>query len=500
MYRAALVASVFDQSNPLYGTIFEADGIHSSINGKEGWKCFPIHKASIESISAALANPAELCYQIFHFAGHAFDKNLQFNDRISTIEALENMAATANYLVNPGGLAQVIMAANPIQLVFLNGCSTLRQVEFFKKAGAPAVIYTNRPLSDALGVLFAKHFYTNFFKNGLSLEVAFQIAQGIAEGLKINLPEDGLDKKLEADKKRGMEELDEELSQTLFSLEASDDFKKKKLADWPAPVASPKPGTRKNIPIIPEECALLCNRAAETDQFELLLEKMAGAQSDQPLFFFVHDLEEACPNSLSQRFQQFVINDFCKKNKLPAERFEWLQMELPELRHRQDDGACLARLKEIFERSVSLQPGAGARADRIILVHHHLNRLQIEWDKHLERLFKIYIRDFSQVLGGLSSRVGIICSMEYYEQDSPFRTFFKKLKTDYDAQVFNLTEMSGVHKGHVGNWLNLIFENRLDKPPVVDFFPFAGETPMLTVQQILQQEIRKFNQKLRAHG
>lgn len=88
---------------------------------------------------------------IFHFAGHAGGKGLQLNKDFS-----------GNETGHAGGLAELFrreVEDGILQLVFLNGCSTLPQLEGLKAAGAPSVIATRCPIEDDKALNLAKQFY-----------------------------------------------------------------------------------------------------------------------------------------------------------------------------------------------------------------------------------------------------------------------------------------------------------------------------------------------------
>ena len=63
---------------------------------------------------------------IFHFAGHASSHQLRF----------EGQDADAN------GIAELLAQQKGLKLVFLNGCSTRKQVNYLLELGIPAVIAT----------------------------------------------------------------------------------------------------------------------------------------------------------------------------------------------------------------------------------------------------------------------------------------------------------------------------------------------------------------------
>ncbi|MCB0564143.1 MAG: CHAT domain-containing protein [Phaeodactylibacter sp.] len=88
---------------------------------------------------------------VFHFAGHAGGAGLQLNKDFSDTEA-----------GHAGGLADLFrreVEDGILQLVFLNGCSTLPQLEGLKAAGVPSVIATRCPIEDDKALHLANQFY-----------------------------------------------------------------------------------------------------------------------------------------------------------------------------------------------------------------------------------------------------------------------------------------------------------------------------------------------------
>ena len=103
-----------------------------------------LKRASLQDIySAVSANKDRLV--ILHYAGHASGTQL----------ALEEES------VNAVGIARLLQdqAKAQLQLVFLNGCSTLGQVQQLHQYGVKAVIATHVSVSDNQAVLFAARFY-----------------------------------------------------------------------------------------------------------------------------------------------------------------------------------------------------------------------------------------------------------------------------------------------------------------------------------------------------
>ncbi|WP_027002749.1 CHAT domain-containing protein [Hugenholtzia roseola] len=99
---------------------------------------------------------------IFHFAGHAGSQEL----------VLDETSANAT------GFAQLLAQQQSLELVFLNGCSTKRQVEGLLEAGVKRVIATSTPIDDAQAVAFSSQFYKSLAKKA-TLGQAFQEAAAL---------------------------------------------------------------------------------------------------------------------------------------------------------------------------------------------------------------------------------------------------------------------------------------------------------------------------------
>ncbi len=165
------IASAYDNKHPLDNVIGESDGIRETVNRLTGWRSFHTNSITLKTIEEAFSK-RDFCYQAFHFAGHAVDKTLQFNEQEKISDAFKY---SQSFMAGVGGLAKIIRTLHPVQLVFLNGCSTKTQVDAFKIAGVPAIIYTTRALNDYLGKVFAQSFYKAFFKDKNTLEDAFTL-------------------------------------------------------------------------------------------------------------------------------------------------------------------------------------------------------------------------------------------------------------------------------------------------------------------------------------
>ncbi|MFN0217002.1 MAG: CHAT domain-containing protein [Saprospiraceae bacterium] len=94
--------------------------------------------------------------EVLHYAGHANSTQLQLTD----VDA----DATA--------LADKLRSAGTIKLIFINGCASQGQVQFFHNAGIPFVIATTRPVDDMQAFWVATQFY-QYLSLGRTLKQAF---------------------------------------------------------------------------------------------------------------------------------------------------------------------------------------------------------------------------------------------------------------------------------------------------------------------------------------
>ena len=98
---------------------------------------------------------------IFHFSGHAGKDRLEMSG---------NAAAFSE------GIAQLLSKCPQLQLVFLNGCSTLGQVAALHEAGVPLVIATSAPINDLKAKTFGARFYAALSENQ-SIRQAYELAK-----------------------------------------------------------------------------------------------------------------------------------------------------------------------------------------------------------------------------------------------------------------------------------------------------------------------------------
>lgn len=119
---------------------------------------YPVYNTLIKDIYDAF-NRYKDRIVIFHYAGHANNETIFTHKQGADAE----------------NLSKLFKERAPLELVFLNGCSSKGQVKFFIDAGAKAVIATSGPIQDRKATDFAIRFY-ECIAQGDSIESAFNIA------------------------------------------------------------------------------------------------------------------------------------------------------------------------------------------------------------------------------------------------------------------------------------------------------------------------------------
>ncbi|MEL6676179.1 MAG: CHAT domain-containing protein [Bacteroidota bacterium] len=104
---------------------------------------------------------------IFHFSGHADGTQLRLEGSDGSEIALHQQSLLAFLKEEP-----------QLKLVFLNACATAEHVEQLLALGIPAVIATERSVSDADAQAFSESFYTDLVA-GKTLKTAFEAARAV---------------------------------------------------------------------------------------------------------------------------------------------------------------------------------------------------------------------------------------------------------------------------------------------------------------------------------
>ena len=158
---------------PLHEEVSRLDALFRGLKGR-GIDYLHLPYAKLEGISRALLEHRHRI-AIFHYAGHADEGRLM----------LEKALGSADGSAHAEGLAGLLGGQRGLKLVFLNGCSTLPQVDLLLGAGVPAVIATSRAINDLVARDFAITFYealtvgreSDGIRKGQSIAEAFASAE-----------------------------------------------------------------------------------------------------------------------------------------------------------------------------------------------------------------------------------------------------------------------------------------------------------------------------------
>lgn len=152
-----LLLTANDPSDRLNQLAAEGKEIQRTLNSANGkaYDVVLLPECSTEDFIKELMVPNREI-EIVHFAGHAGSGSLRLSDTDAQAPAL----------------AEKLRSQGTIKLVFLNGCATRGQVEFFHGAGIPFVFATSRPVGDDKAYWVATQFY-QYLTLGRTLQEAF---------------------------------------------------------------------------------------------------------------------------------------------------------------------------------------------------------------------------------------------------------------------------------------------------------------------------------------
>lgn len=164
--RPVILLTFANQQNADYLPYLEQESkrlndILSTHHDKGTIEVYREESITVEKLSAAM-NRFDERIVFFHYGGHADGGSLRF------VQGDANAA----------GLGELLGQLPNLKVVFLNGCATQDQVQFFLDNGVPAVIATAVPINDERAGIFAENFYRTL-SNHHSVESAFKRAVAI---------------------------------------------------------------------------------------------------------------------------------------------------------------------------------------------------------------------------------------------------------------------------------------------------------------------------------
>lgn len=134
-------------------------------NSKNHFTLKEIPNATIEKVSDGLIDYCE-SLNVFLFSGHASHDKLAFEDGIA----------------NPKGIVGLLKQCPNLDLVILNGCSTVGQVKaLYSLPSKPAVIATSAPVEDYSATRFSIALFKTLVEQSTVLRNAFDTAMSAVQ-------------------------------------------------------------------------------------------------------------------------------------------------------------------------------------------------------------------------------------------------------------------------------------------------------------------------------
>lgn len=167
--KTIIISFANSAEQPLKSITEEDEGIHNILN-ENNRSNYNIHRESYATITN-INKAFELHGSnigIFHYAGHASQTSLLFND-----QEANGMGIAYQLLPSVGSGA--------LKLVILNGCSTATQVTKLLELGVPAVIATSASINDTTAKIFGVELFRNLCQKRMTTRNAFSAALAAAQ-------------------------------------------------------------------------------------------------------------------------------------------------------------------------------------------------------------------------------------------------------------------------------------------------------------------------------
>lgn len=523
------MAYSFNPDNPLFGVSKEFQKVLDVL--------FPISKdcialprpfATAEDIRTGFSNLTDELL-IFHFSGHAGANILQVND----------LQGTAKILFSKHLAEYIKPLATGLKLVFLNGCSTRDQADFFLDSGISAVIASNKPIKDSYALDFAVRFYTEFTSRTptKTLQQAFDAARNSFYTDNGSPTENGantFNSDFINESVRGIFTHMEEDSPEIYDLHIQKDSTvgSEKFEEWVTETASgfkiQKVEKDKVQSMgVSTDGYLLCDRATETGDFErICLEKLSNKRPE-PAFFFYHDMSYNRPDLIPRRFELFSLRKICGNTI-----FDFKELDLPDIAQfsdndplsneaQQNQDRFKIRLSEIYKEKVGGKDAEPNRLcalnrrppdEQLFVIHHRLNLS--EWtdfknpirnetlQKYLETLLDWYINTYSKELQrDLSERLIIVFSASFNRPNPFIHEVFEKMKQKMPNHAFNFNQLDNIIVDDVDEWQKSFLVEDKDQTLFNATLLFndiqkdAYDLPLSRLITPLQMQIESYNKR-----
>lgn len=323
--------------------------------------------------------------RIFHFAGHASGEGIQ------TVESQAERQITF-----AEGLADFIGQQKGVKLVFLNGCATKGQVQFFHASDIPAVIATSVKIGDRQAREFAEAFYDSLAKDR-TIRQAFEEARAeIKMAYKDHQKRDVV---------FPFEEGEDPNALFPYSLEIDHRFESmadETLASWQEDVEFEGP-LDQPLSIRPRDLHLLCDRENQKDEFEDALEEGQKSEERSPQIFFIHGNREDLPHSLADRLFKFSVRELFEIDGKPLteEKYDLVPIKLPGASAFEGANTKKPWLHFLrnFKKKGWGEPQSGRDLIPLIDSYRHVMVFQHSivagnWHPNLEKFLSAYLQNF----------------------------------------------------------------------------------------------------------
>jgi CHAT domain len=453
---------------------------------------------------------------IFHFSGHASPNAQQWNDGFGDAVQIK-----ADKLADYIGIH-----CKDIKLVFLNGCDSENQAQYFIAQGVRAVIATTKPVGDVLAAKFAVAFYEHFINlNALrSLRLAFEAAWKSLDWVKDETLKRDIDEEL-------LGEVD--LTKNLYELHIHPqypDIENSTFDQWQIVL----PRANHSVEIEPdrsklqskgiaESAFLLCDREQQQQVLAKLLDAKLQGKDQLPHFVAIHDEGRHCPQFLTLWLEHYGAANaigaqqdnalkigtplFKKLRALSPDHFaggNWSDPNNPEREKYKIELLDLFSTEFGLDAQQLLLPLPQARTPLLILTQLVDFEGWGESETSLSNfmlLMEYYRGAFSQTqLTGLSPRLLLILVFSYFNDKKDLR-FEKMLKEQAQAlpesHFTSITEFKYIRKIHLDS-----FQQNLDATFFDPEHILEKESPlsMFTAHKELKTYIQAHNKSIQRGG
>ncbi|MEM7511114.1 MAG: hypothetical protein AAF388_09295 [Bacteroidota bacterium] len=441
---------------------------------------------------------------IFHYSGHAFGEGLSLKD----VEGKERTAFVS-------GTASLVNFYKKVKLVFLNGCSTRKQINFFQDTpNPPVVIATTRPVRDEVAAYFSEAFYESFVSQGMSVQASYEKAKGLLEA-NFGDPKQ-IYRTLIFDKKS----LEEDAFDP-YILESKDKtLLHKTLKDWKEEIGRLGGSQSQEIA---EDAYLSCNRYTQCQDFKEALEELLDAEKAYPLGVFIQGPSEERGHKLIERFVSHEIPGLLSTHPATSGvEAVWFEIDFPKAvdfeREREKSKRASRKpfqgpMKVLMDNlrketgcfdATDLLEAQGSQS--LICLEH---RIQLQnWEADMKGFIQHYLEEvWANVLEGSSPRLIVFFNLTYLKSEKGLGKFlpifssehkkvdnaFQQIHMQLSDSTVILEKLQAVPAGEIDDWIS---DKLRDEPTLFqDRFSKQKSWSMARIEKILTEVIKGIRQR-----